>query len=175
MSRRCGECTLCCKLLPVPEFDKLAGVRCAHQRSHKGCAVYGHHPLSCRVWSCVWLSDPDAADLSRPDRARYVIDIMPDFITVTSEALAPRRVPVIQVWIDPKYPDAHRDPALRAYIERRSVRDGGVAALIRYDNESAIVLFPPSLSDDGQWHEESSGVVAKQHTAREIADALKAV
>lgn len=176
MSRRCGECTLCCRLLPVPEFDKLAGVRCAHQRSHKGCAVYGHHPLSCRVWSCSWLSDDDAGDLSRPDRAHYVIDCMPDFIEIDAHDGHPaQKVPVIQIWIDPKYPDAHRDPALRAYIERRSIREGGMAALVRYDNERAIVLFPPSVTDEGIWHEEGSGLAAKEHTAAEIAAVLRAV
>ena len=38
--RQCGECTLCCKLLPVPPLNKLAGQKCKHQRfPHHGCAV----------------------------------------------------------------------------------------------------------------------------------------
>jgi len=40
LMRQCGGCTLCCKLLPVPPLEKLAGQRCQHQRHGKGCAVY---------------------------------------------------------------------------------------------------------------------------------------
>jgi hypothetical protein len=28
MKRQCGECQLCCKLLPVPPLNKKAGERC---------------------------------------------------------------------------------------------------------------------------------------------------
>lgn len=172
MNRQCGDCTLCCKLLPVRELKKLAGARCAHQRHGKGCAIYGRHPPSCALWSCVWLSGRDAADLRRPDRSHYVIDIMPDFITAVPQGQTPIRLPVIQVWIDPNFPDAHRDPALRAYIEKRCEQEGGLAAIIRYDSAKAFVLFPPAISSDGQWHEEHSGQLVEAHTAAEIAAAL---
>ena len=67
MTRQCGGCTACCKLLPMkpgnkapktlaamiehgimsiddaasmtPDFDKPAGERCPHQRHHKGCTT----------------------------------------------------------------------------------------------------------------------------------------
>ncbi|NEI52697.1 hypothetical protein GR217_34325 [Rhizobium leguminosarum] len=96
---------------------------------------------------------------------------MPDFVTLTYDNEAPRRVPVLQIWIDPKYPDAHRDPALRAFVELHGEREG-MAAIVRYDNANAFVLFPPSMASDGQWHEEYSGVRDKQHTAEEIAAVL---
>ena len=38
--RRCGDCQLCCKLLPVRELSKGASERCRHQRVGKGCTVY---------------------------------------------------------------------------------------------------------------------------------------
>jgi hypothetical protein len=172
MKRQCGECTLCCKLLPVPDLKKLAGARCAHQRMGKGCAIYPKHPLSCEMWSCAWLVDEDAGELRRPDRSHYVVDIMPDFVTMTYENEPSRRLPVLQIWIDPKYPDAHRDPALRAYIQRKSDETGGMAAIVRYDSANAFVIFPPTLASDGQWHEEHSGMSSRQHTAAEIAAAL---
>jgi hypothetical protein len=172
--RQCGGCTLCCKLVPVPSIDKGAGVRCRHQRSGKGCAVYArpNMPLDCQLWSCRWLTEDDTADLSRPDRAHYVIDIMPDFVTMTYEGEPPRRVPVVQIWIDPKFPDAHRDPALRAFIARRGERDG-MAALIRWNNQDAFVIFPPAIASDGKWHEEHSGIADKQHSFAEIAKVIE--
>ena len=172
MKRQCGDCTLCCKLLPVPELKKLAGARCVHQRTHKGCAVYHRRPLSCLVWSCGWLTEEGAVDLRRPDRSHYVIDPMPDFVTMTYDDEPPRRVPVVQIWNDPKYPDAHRDPALRAYIAKLAERTP-TAAIVRYNNEDAVVLFPPSLASDGQWHEERSAMRQQQHTFKEIAEVLQ--
>ncbi len=37
---RCGGCTLCCRLLPVPSLDKLAGQQSRHASTGKGCSIY---------------------------------------------------------------------------------------------------------------------------------------
>jgi hypothetical protein len=58
--RICGTCTLCCKLLPVPSLQKLAGERCKHQRAFKGCAIYKDRPWACRTLACRWLADDRA-------------------------------------------------------------------------------------------------------------------
>src|SRR5437879_280323 len=109
-ARRCGGCTLCCRLLPmkarphadtmevvramiergigapkdftgmIPDFDKPAGERCSHQRTGKGCAIYTKRPFGCRFWNCAWLANADTADLRRPDRSHYVVDIAPDYV-----------------------------------------------------------------------------------------------
>ena len=156
MTRRCGECTLCCRLLPVKDLGKGAGERCLHQRG-LGCAVYQKLKTispSCALWTCRWLTEDDTADLARPDRSHYVIDVMPDFVRwVNKETGRSTSVPTIQIWIDPKFPDAHRDPALRAYIERRAAE--GIVALIRYGSatDDDFTLIAPQLTDDGQWHE----------------------
>src|SRR4051794_9187127 len=118
MNRQCGSCTLCCKLIPVPPLDKKAGERCKHQRS-TGCRIYSKRPRDCRLWSCAWLVNNingRPLPVSRPDRTHYVIDIMPDYVTVESEGRT-GRLTVIQIWCDPDYPDAHRDPDLRAWLD----------------------------------------------------------
>jgi hypothetical protein len=155
LKRRCGDCTLCCKLVPVEGLNKPANTRCRHQ-SRKGCAVYarlGEVSPECRLWNCQWLVDPDTRELSRPDRARYVIDVMPDFIGMqnneTGETIS---VPVMQVWCDPQYPDAHRDPALRRHMAHVAETRSQMT-LVRYGNDWSFVICPPALSDDGQWHE----------------------
>lgn len=155
-TRSCGSCTLCCKLVPVHEFvaidgrempgafHKEAGERCPHQ-TFRGCAVYRQRgmPLCCQTWSCRWLLNDDTQELRRPDRAHYVIDVMPDSVREENGG----EIPVVQVWIDPRHPEAHRDPALRDFLDRRG-RDG-VAAVIRYGATEGIVLIPPSMSGDG--------------------------
>jgi len=162
VTRQCSDCQLCCRLLPVPPLNKKAGERCQHQKFGKGCAVYDkpgiildgertrmadpkmEMPMACRLWNCRWLVNDDTADLSRPDRSHYVIDVVPDFITLQDNVTGKRiDVQVVQIWIDPAHPDAHRDPKLRAYLLRRS--EEGIAAIVRYDARKAVILFPPSM------------------------------
>ena len=62
---------------------------------------------------------------------------------------------MVQIWIDPSFPDAHRDPALRAYLYRRAEQDR-MGALIRSDDKTAMALLAPPLMKDGQWCEKGS-------------------
>jgi hypothetical protein len=178
--RQCGDCQLCCKLVPVHEkepwpgrkpVDKKAGQRCEHQRHHKGCVIYDNRPMCCGLWYCRWLVNDDADELSRPDRSHYVIDVMPDFIILKDNATgAEQHVQVVQIWIDPSYPEAHRDPALRRWLLRRAQE--GIAALIRFNERDAITVFAPPFDANGQWHEIVGGQPGPGHSATEIAHAL---
>jgi hypothetical protein len=177
MKRQCGGCQLCCKLLPVRELDKPASTRCRHQTFAKGCGVYHKPgmPPACAVWNCRWLVNNDTADLPRPDRSHYVIDVMPDHITLWNDNDGYRQtLQVIQIWCDPKHPDAHRDPALRDYLRRRG--DEGIVALVRYGSVRAIVLIPPQMSSDDQWHQLDSSTanmnMEKQHSLIDTVRAL---
>ena len=152
----------------LPDFDKPAGERCQHQR-HDGCQVYALRPMNCRYWNCRWLVD-DAGETSRPDRAGYVIDVMPDLITVVGEDGERTNVEVIQIWVDPKRPDAWRDNALFAYLERRGSE--GKAALIRFNSSDAVTLLPPSMSADRRWHEIAPGTVRPERTPEELFEGL---
>lgn len=172
MTRACGDCQLCCSLLPVRSMAKLAGQRCSHQQHHKGCKVYPKLfsvAPECKLWNCRWLLNDDAGELRRPDRSHYVIDVMPEYITLGDEDGVQHRVRVVQVWVDPKHPDAHRDPALRAWLERRP----GWAALVRYSAHEGFVIFPPNMSGDGQFHEmKSTHPPTETHTAADLVDAF---
>jgi hypothetical protein len=174
-NRKCGGCTLCCKLLPVRELDKEAGERCRHQRAGKGCAVYRRPgmPASCHFWTCRWLTGDDTGELHRPDRSRYVIDVMPDFVTCVDDITGRRwTIEVVQIWCDPKAREAwRRDQALLDYIERRGKE--GKAAIVRFNNREACTVFPPDMSDDRQWHYRYDGTIGERtHTFYEIARAI---
>lgn len=173
-TRRCGDCSLCCKLLPTREINKPAGERCPHQRHSVGCTIYARRPSSCALWSCRWLTGDDTADLRRPDRSRYVIDPVPDYVTLRRhDDGSSMTVEVIQIWCDSKSPDAWRDPALLAYLERRG--KDGVAALIRFDNKTGIGVFPPTMAADGQWHEYPNGELRPEHSMADKVAALARV
>jgi hypothetical protein len=171
--RQCGDCQLCCKLLPVRSLGKAGGQKCEHQSHAKGCGVYAklmRVAPECRLWSCRWLVEDDTADLRRPDRSHYVIDIMPDFVTFRNETGVLEHVQVVQIWVDPKHRDAHRDPALRAYLERRG--EERIIGLVRWSETEGIGLMPPGLTQDGEWHEKESGGTTPSHTPEQLLRAL---
>ncbi len=173
-ARACGDCQLCCKLVPVPPLNKGAGERCRHQRAHKGCVVYRKPgmPRECALWTCRWLAGDDTKDQSRPDRSHCVIDVMPDFVTLrNNETGEKKHVEAVQIWVDPDYPDAWREPSMRAYIERRASQDGAMS-LIRFSNERALGVFPPAISQNGEWNEVETGLSEHTHTAAEVVAAL---
>lgn len=167
---------MCCRLLPVKEIGKRANTRCQHQRTGKGCAVYRKpnkgFPWSCAFWNCIWLANNDAAELRRPDRAHYVIDVMPDYITTEQSDGQKVVVPAVQIWADPKYPDCHRDPELRAWLIRRE----GWVGLVRFSGDDAIVLIPPYMMSTGEWLERrSNNYVEDTHSFGQILQALSTV
>jgi hypothetical protein len=165
--RECGDCQLCCKLLPTSEINKPANTRCPHQSNACGCKIYPRRPMSCALWNCRWLVDDDTGDLPRPDRAHYVIDMMPDFVVATAPGHEPVNVGVIQVWVDPAHRDAHRAPAFRRFLERQ-----GVPAVIRYGSREGFTLIPPSMTGGRGWIEHHSESMRRETTLAEKAAAL---
>lgn len=173
-NRSCGDCTLCCRLLPVVGVDKPANTRCRHQ-THKGCAVYGkvaapigrpRMPLECKLWSCRWLVAEGTRDMRRPDRSHYVVDVMPDFVIAQDGPEGEKiRIEALQVWVDPHHRDAHRDPALRAYLAKAG--EDGLVTIVRFGANDGFTLVPPALSSSGDWQELISGV-ENQHSVAEI-------
>jgi hypothetical protein len=78
----CGSCTLCCKLLDIPELNKPQGRWCTHCAVGTGCRIYEERPAPCRDFACVWLQSqqeakPLPAEL-RPDKSKVVLAFSPD-------------------------------------------------------------------------------------------------
>jgi hypothetical protein len=71
--RKCGECSLCCYVLSVPEIDKPAHSWCKHCRPGQGCTIYATRPQRCRGFVCNWLIDKSIPEYWFPKRARIVI------------------------------------------------------------------------------------------------------
>ena len=57
--RRCGSCSLCCRVLRVDPLRKLGGVACLHQRegTPAPCAIHQQpeRPELCGAYRCAWL------------------------------------------------------------------------------------------------------------------------
>jgi hypothetical protein len=92
-------------------------------------------------------------------------------VTIVSEGQE-TNIQVVQIWVDPNYPDAHRDPALRRWLERREKQQ--ILGLVRYNERSALCLLPPAWNTEGVWTEFPISKMHRQeqHSATEIARAL---
>ena len=161
-ARSCGECNLCCKLLPVKGLHE-SNKWCQHAVKGKGCAIYADRPGACRAWACMWLSESETSDrwgLRRPDKCHFVIDEGADVIGINGEQVA-----TMQVWVDPGYPTAWRaDPGLKRLIEDFAKQ--GVATMLRYgDIRGRVVLAPPL----GNWEERESEYRREETTLAEKA------
>ncbi|MCI3951585.1 MAG: hypothetical protein K0R53_1082 [Burkholderiales bacterium] len=117
-ARTCGNCSLCCKLIAVREFNKAPGVWCAHARP--GCKIYGkpERPASCGIFQCAWLErDPATTpnklslpDFLRPDRCHVVLTGL-----VGGAGIAAH--------VDPAYPIAWREGPIGQLLQD-AVNDG---------------------------------------------------
>ena len=74
MQRTCGSCSACCYTHSVKEIRKDSFNRYTHQINEFGCAVYGIHPKSCRVFRCLWLTGEIGTESHRPDILGLVIE-----------------------------------------------------------------------------------------------------
>ncbi len=103
-ARACGECTMCCKLMGVPELKKPAARWCASCDKGVGCRVYDERPPSCRNFECFWLMDEAFPDDFRPDRigALAAFNDAPDSVVLH---------------VDPARPKAMRSPEVKAFID----------------------------------------------------------
>ena len=77
--RSCGDCTVCCTLCYVPEFDKAEGKKCGH--CDKGCMIYKSRPESCRKYDCAWKKG-EMPDSMRPHMCGVMIEVYPLMVAV---------------------------------------------------------------------------------------------
>lgn len=108
MSRKCGACTLCCKLLEVEDIPVAegggekhtetspAGSWCRQCAIGKGCKIYQDRPDGCRNFNCGWLKIDSLRNHWFPARARMVLDVR---LLVDGS----RREAVVVIHVDPAY------------------------------------------------------------------------
>jgi len=162
--RKCGPCQLCCRVMPIVELGSEANMKCPHQRFRKGCAIYDRRPPGCQVWQCAWLAHPELAELKRPDLAGYVIDLTMDFLTLALTDNSTVAIKIIQIWCDSRRPDAHRDRALRDYLEAMFAQE--YIGVVRHNSKSGIALIPPEWSGKG-WVELPAQGEGREHKLEE--------
>lgn len=107
----CGTCSMCCKLMAVPELDKPQFKWCDKCAPGKGgCTIHETRPDVCRGYECVWLQSQHrrhgeaALPVSlRPDRCHVIIDVRTD-----SRGLV--------LHVDPETPEAINRPVVGWFV-----------------------------------------------------------
>lgn len=136
-ARRCGTCTLCCKLLTIPEFGNPSGQWCPHCVKGRGCTLYPDWPNECRTFFCGYLLWPELGEHWLPSRSKLVVAFKPDGMEIV-------------IHVDPGVPNAWR--AEPYYSEIRNMAgqaQGTVYSIFVQIGRRVIVVFPDREVDLG--------------------------
>jgi hypothetical protein len=71
--KQCGDCSLCCKALAIPELGKPKDSWCPKFARGRGCSIYQDRPLSCRTFACHWLLDPRLGPEWKPNKSKMIL------------------------------------------------------------------------------------------------------
>jgi len=147
MSRNCGDCTLCCKVMAIEEIAKPAGQWCSHCKPGRGCLVYDDRPRECRAFNCLWLVDARFGPHWKPAKSKMVL-------TASDDGL--------EIRCDPGFPDAWRKEPFRSEI-------GALAAAGETHDVTVLVMSGRKMVLVTAEKEFDLGVVgADQRIVREI-------
>ena len=139
MGRECGGCTLCCKVMVIPELDKAKDSWCAHCAIGEGCSIYQQRPNSCREFDCLYLTSEGLPDHWYPARSKMVL----------AAELDGRR---IAVHVDPARADAWRQSPY--FEELKQLTAAGGRQVVVYVGKRAIAVLPDGEIDLGHCSEE---------------------
>ena len=88
--RQCGDCSLCCKVLGIPELEKPKDSWCPNFAPGIGCSIYKNRPPSCRDFNCRWLTDTTMGPEWKPSLCKMVINSRPGLFVVHVDPAATR-------------------------------------------------------------------------------------
>jgi len=127
MSRSCGTCNLCCKLLGIGEIKKRPNCWCPEVKLGKGCGIYDTRPAACREFACLWLLDPNFPDEYQPSKIHAFLANM--------ESASPQGVEkppgeLVSIYVDPAYPLAHTEEPINGWAQTLVKKGYRVIAIV---------------------------------------------
>ena len=135
--RRCGTCTLCCKVLTAEELRKPNGEWCPHCVKGRGCAIYSDRPNECRRFQCGYLLWPTLGEHWLPARSKLVVALKPDGREIV-------------IHVDPGVPNAWRAEPYYSEIRNMAGHAAGKAYTIFVQiRRRMIAIFPDREVDLG--------------------------
>jgi hypothetical protein len=127
--RLCGDCTLCCKVMAIEEFEKPAGSWCPHCKPGRGCLVYERRPAECRKYDCLWLIDVRFGEHWKPSRSKLVLTLSADGI---------------EIRCDPGFPDAWRKEPFRSEIRKLALAGEANDVMVLVVVGERMILVTPA-------------------------------
>jgi hypothetical protein len=103
--RNCSGCTMCCKLLDIPEINKPRLQWCADCAPGIGCQIYDKRPATCRSFYCGYLTNPVLSEDWKPSRSKLLVTL-------------DDKLNRVAVHVDPARPDAWRQEPYYSIIKR---------------------------------------------------------
>jgi hypothetical protein len=102
LTKTCGTCTFCCKVMTIDALSKPSGAWCPHCAVGSGCQIYESRPEDCREFLCQWLLDPRMPDALKPDKVKVVLALQepgPGLVALcdTANPLAWKKEPIYSV------------------------------------------------------------------------------
>ncbi|MBM3507529.1 MAG: hypothetical protein FJX64_07375 [Alphaproteobacteria bacterium] len=166
--RTCGSCSLCCKLMNVPELDKPMGQWCRHCKPGTGCTIHATRPQVCRDFFCGYLQSSTLSQDWLPAKAHFIVTGDPSGIVL---------------YVDPANPDAWKASPFYERIKMWAVegvprnrlvtvRVGRRTIAVMPDNDFDLGEMDPG--DTIEW-EARRGPIGRVYSARKVkAKAAKA-
>jgi hypothetical protein len=149
--KSCGTCMMCCKLPLIKELEKPSCQWCRHVVIGKGCGIYADRPQVCRSFHCQWILDAGLGPEWKPEKAKFII------------YLDREKAEVINVSVDPAYPDAWTKPSFFTAIKKWITEgaDLGRMAMV-YIGARWVAVLPDRILELGRVGEE--GVLQRERS-----------
>lgn len=136
LTKSCGDCGMCCKVLHISELNKDAGVWCGHFKKGGGCGHYEARPSACRTFTCLWLTSDKLGPEWRPEKAGFLMYAKDDG----------KRLNVV---VDPGKPAAWKREPYYSRLKQMSQRAYDGYELMICVGDRRIVMFPSEDVDLG--------------------------
>lgn len=150
--RSCANCTMCCKVLTIPELEKPGDQWCKHCLVGKGCGIYASRPATCAGFFCLYLLDGVIGEHWKPAHSRMVL---------TSDEAG------VYVHVDPARSDAWRKEPYYSDLKTWSARfvQKNVMTLV-FVGDSLTAILPDRDKHMGRQNVRNSLRLLKAHGPR---------
>lgn len=75
--RECGDCTLCCLLLPVPGVKVGVNTNCKFCTDK--CSIHDNRPNICSTFDCEWLLKDEMSEDLKPNKCNVIFEHINDY------------------------------------------------------------------------------------------------
>ncbi|MBY0508824.1 MAG: hypothetical protein K2P94_01610 [Rhodospirillaceae bacterium] len=147
--RSCGNCTLCCKVLSIPELQKPRGAVCVHCDWRKGCKTYAQRPMPCRAFDCSYLLSPGLGEEWKPTTSHFVLGYVAE-------------ADIVLVFTDPDHAHAWRQEPYYSRIKRWAAPSDIGGYVVVWESARTLVLSGADEFDLGELRDDQTIVREEQ-------------